>query len=402
VFFYRVDVRETDDPDWHSLVRVRSRVALTLAGETVAPGQTELETGVQVFPSKINAAIDTAYWLPSYFTQWYGPSLVLPDGRAAELDASGVLAKPGSYSDAHIPAKPDQKGDLYEPVLSEDCELKYGSEYEFRVRLGDLTGGGPIEEDDELNDAPATSSSLVFRRYVAPKRLTVTPDDPQDDADAGSVRFFQGSSFTVERPRLGYPALLFTELDTEDAFNKLLDDKTFLHTAKPAGQTIKEYRDVSYFDPDVDRMLVVVDVRTLALDTQASASQREPFIRLYSTLRTLDADLEEPFNLQLEYRDANVIDFGNEIDLGDLHLSKADIDGGDAIVLPKARDIRITIYPVCSDKPGKPEYFGFAKTRVDEELYRLGEPLEFFVREDTEEENDFFKKGLISHQLQGV
>ncbi len=402
VFFHRVDVRETNDPDWHSLVRVRSKAVLTLAGETVAPGQAELETGVQVFPSKVDASIDAVYWLPSYFTQWYGPSLVLPDARAAALDASGALKEPGSYHDNHIPAKPDQKGDLYEPVLSEDCELKYGSEYEFRVRLGDLTGGGPAEDDDELNDAPATSASLVFRRYVAPKRLTLTPDDPQDDDDAGAVQYLQGSSFSIERPRLGYPALLFTELDTKDAFQKLLDDKDFLHTAKPPGQTIREYREVGYFDPDVDQMLVVVDVRTLALDTQASASQREPFIRLYATLRALDADLEEPFNLQLEYRDANVIDFGNEIDLGDLHLSKADIDGSDAIVLPKGRDIRVTIYPVCSDKPGKPEYFGFGKTRVDEELYRIGEPFEFFVREDTEEEQGFFEEGLISHQLQGI
>ena len=402
VFFYRVDVRETGDADWHSLVRVRAKAALTLAGETVAPGQTEIETGVQVFPSKINSAADTAYWLPSYFSQYYGASLVLPDTRAAELDASGALAKPDTYSDAHIPAKPAQTRGLYEPVLSDAAQLKYGTEYEFRVRLGDLTGGGPIVADDELNDAPATSASLVFRRYVAPKRLTVTPDEPQDDEDAGSVQFLEGTSFGVERPRLGYPALLFTELDADDAFQKLLDDKTFLHTAKPAGQTIKEYREVGYFDPDVDKILVVVDVKTLQLDNLASATKREPFIRLYSTLRTLDADLETPFDLQLEYRTANVIDFGNEIDLGDLHLSKDDIDNGDAIVLPRARDIRITIYPVCSDKAGKPEYFGFAKTRIDEELYRIGEPFEFFVRENTEDETDFFKLGLESRQLQGL
>ena len=402
VFFYRVDVREAGDPAWHSLVRVRSKAALTLAGEAVAPAQTELETGVQVFPSKVNGAIDTAYWLPSYYAQWYGASLVLPDGRAAALDASGALAKPGSYGDAHIPANATQKGDLYEPLLPDDCELKYGHEYEFRVRLGDLAGGGPLEGDAELNDAPATSASLVFQRYVAPKRLALTPDDPQDAADSGSVQFLQGHSFTVARPRLGYPALLFTELDTDDAFQKLLDDTAFLHTAKPAGQTIKEYRDVSYFDPDVDRMLVVVDVKTLLLDNQASASQREPFIRLYSTVRSFDADLEAPFDLQLEYRNANVIDFGNEIDLGDLQLSKADIDGGDAIVLPRARDIRITIYPVCSDKPGTPEYFGFGKTRIGEELYRVGEPLEFFVREDAEDEEQFFRPGLESRQLQGL
>ncbi len=128
VFFYRVDAREAGDPDWHSLVRVRA-AALTLAGQTIAAAHTKLETGVQVFPAKVNGAIDTAYWLPSYFSQWYGASLVLPDGRAAELDASGALATPGSYSDANIPAKPAQKGDLYEPVLSDDCELRVLARY---------------------------------------------------------------------------------------------------------------------------------------------------------------------------------------------------------------------------------------------------------------------------------
>ena len=399
VFFYRVDVRETNDADWHSLVRVKSKAALTLGGETVAPGQTELETGVQVFPSKINGAIDTAYWLPSYFTQYYGASLVLPDTRAAELDESGALAKPDTYSDAHIPAKPPQSRGLYEPVLAGGAGLKYGKEYEFRVRLGDLTGGGPVVGDNELNDAPATSSSLVFKRHVAPKRLTVVPDDPQAEQDAGSVQYLEGTSFTVERPRLGYPALLFTELDTDAAFQKLLDDKKLLHAAKPAGRTINEYREVGYFDPDVDSMLVVVDVRTLQLDNLASDTQREPFIRLYSTLRTFDADLDTPISLQLEYRNANVIDFGNDVDLGDLQLSKADIDGGGAIVLPRARDIRIRVYPVCSDKPG---YFGFAKTPIDEKLYLAGEMFEFFVREDADDEIDFFKPGLESRQLQGL
>ena len=41
---------------------------------------------MQVFPAKINGDLGTAYWLPSYFTQWYGASLVLPDTRAAALD----------------------------------------------------------------------------------------------------------------------------------------------------------------------------------------------------------------------------------------------------------------------------------------------------------------------------
>ena len=44
-------------------------------------------------------------------------------------------------------------------------ELKYGKEYEFRVRLGDLSGGGPLVTDQELNDAAATvAGSVVFKR----------------------------------------------------------------------------------------------------------------------------------------------------------------------------------------------------------------------------------------------
>lgn len=230
VFTHRVDVRQKNQANWNSLVRIRNRNELTLAGQSVSPAKAPIETGVQVFPVKINAGIDTAYWLPSYFTQWYGPSLVLPDTQAAELDESGALANPGSYHDANIAARPDQKGNLYEPILSEDVELKYGKEYEFRVRLGDLSGGGPIVTDVELNDAPATSSSIVFKRYVAPKQLKVVPRDPQPDSN--TTIFYEGDTFDVLRPRLGYPALLFTEMDTKDAFQKLLEDKTFLHTGK--------------------------------------------------------------------------------------------------------------------------------------------------------------------------
>ncbi|MBZ5636271.1 MAG: hypothetical protein LAO55_24340 [Acidobacteriia bacterium] len=399
-FTYRVDVRKKGQPDWGSLVLIRNKRELTLAGQSVAPAETPLETGVQVFPVKINADLATSYWLPSYFTQWYGPSLVLPDTRAAELDETGALADPGSYHDAKIPAQPNQKGGLYEPVLPEDRDLKYGDEYEFRVRLSDLSGGGPISDDDELNEAPATTSSIVFRRYVAPKQLKVVPQDPQPDSN--TTVFYTGDSFEVSRPRLGYPALLFTQMDTEDAFQKLLDDKAFLHTGKSPNETIKEQREVSYFDPDVDRMMVIVEVKTLLLDNLASLTQRETFIPLYTTFRDFPEDPEAPFDLELEYRDADVIHFGNKIDLGDLNLSQTDIDDGESIVLPTSRDIRITLLPVASDKADKPEYFGFAKTLFAGAFVRTGEPTQFFVRQDATEEQHFFRKELESKQLQAI
>ena len=404
VFSYRIDVREKTTPasPWGSLVEVRSKAALLLAGEVVAAAQTRLETGVQVFPSKLNADTQTAFWLPSFFTQWYGASLVLPDERAAQLDASGALAKPGSYSDDNITKKPDQKGGLYEPVLPVNPELKYGKQYEFRVRLSDLTGGGPHLDEKELNDAPATSASITFKRFVAPKQLKVNPIGFVPDPKSKTSVFYPVTSFEVSRPRLGYPALLFTQMNTADAFKKLLDDKVFLHKDKVGLEKIKEQREVSYFDPDVDKFMVLVEVKSLVMDNAESTNQREPYIPLYTTFRTFDADPKTPFTLELEYRAANVINFHNKIDLGDLDLSQVDIDGNDVLVLPTSRDIRITVFPVCSDKPGLPAYFGFAETQFGAKFVRTGEPTQFFVRQDAEDESDFFRIDLESRQLQGI
>jgi hypothetical protein len=404
VFSYRVDVREKTEPEsnWGSLVEMQSKAALTLGGEQIAPAQSRIETGVQVFPSKINADPQTTFWLPSFFTQWYGTSLVLPDERAAKLDKSGALAEPGTYSDENITGKPQQKGGLYEALLPAEPELKYGKQYEFRVRLADLTGGGPRIDERELNDAPASGADIIFRRFVAPKQLGVDPIGFVADPASRTNVFYPVESFEISRPRLGYPALLFTEMDTADAFQELVDDMEFLHTGKVGLETIKEQREVSYFDPDVDKFMVVVEVKSLLMDNLDSVNKREPYLPLYTTFRNFSADPEIPFTLDLEYRNANVIDFGNEIDLGDLNLSQVDIDNNNELVLPRSRDIRITLYPVCSDKPALPAYFGFAKTEFSDVLVRTGEPTQFFIRQDAETEVDFFRNDLESRELQGI
>src|SRR4029079_9106364 len=87
---------------------------------------------------------------------------------------------------------------------------------------------------------------------------------------------------------------------------------------------------------------------------------------------------------------------------GDLAISKAEIDAMDAIVLPTSRDIRITLHPVCNEKPALGAYFGFAKTRVDDVLYRVGEQVQFYVREDADDEVNLFRPGLESHEQQAL
>jgi hypothetical protein len=270
------------------------------------------------------------------------------------------------------------------------------------VRLADLTGGGPIVTERALNDAPATTSLITFKRYLAPKQLGLVPVGFVGDAGSQTNVFYPVTSFTVSRPRLGYPALLFTEMDTVAAFKKLQDDRVLLHTGKTGLEKIKEQRDVSFFDPDVDKFLVSVEVKTLLMDNMDSLNEREPYLPLYRTFRTFDANPATPFDLELEYRDANVIAFGNTIDLGDLNISQTEIDENDVLVLPTSRDIRITLYPVCSDKPALPAYFGFEKTEFKEEFIRTGEPIQFFVRQDAENETDFFRLDVESRQLQGI
>jgi hypothetical protein len=66
--------RKKHGPAWRPLVAIRNKSALTLAGQSICPAHTPMETGVEVYPTQINADPGTHFWIPSYFTQWYGAS----------------------------------------------------------------------------------------------------------------------------------------------------------------------------------------------------------------------------------------------------------------------------------------------------------------------------------------
>ena len=56
--------------------------------------------------------------------------------------------------------------------------LSYGHTYSFRVRLGDLSNGGPLVSDEPVNPGPGALASQTFQRLVPPKApLIVQLDD---------------------------------------------------------------------------------------------------------------------------------------------------------------------------------------------------------------------------------
>ena len=74
-----------------------------------------------------------------------------------------------------IPAQP------YTAVGDSDVPLLYGRTYDLRVRLMDLSRGGPTVTDNAINPAPAPICVFPFRRLVPFKSVTITNLDPDRD-----------------------------------------------------------------------------------------------------------------------------------------------------------------------------------------------------------------------------
>ena len=74
------------------------------------------------------------FWLPQYFAQWRGRSLVVNDKYAFAFGG-------GQRGGSHASRQPsDFHGTTAESLSG--VALRYGQTYQFRSRLADLTGGG--------------------------------------------------------------------------------------------------------------------------------------------------------------------------------------------------------------------------------------------------------------------
>lgn len=356
VFGYRVDARRHPENEWHSLVRVQSKGELTI--DEVSLGEVTGELPVEVHPMQLDGYQDTSqFWLPAYFCQWNGNSLVLPDEDAANL-----------FKTEQDEIKAANLGRQYDAVGLDEIPLTYGETYDFRVRLMDPTGGGPTGEPPPVPETPPSFTTIPFRRHVAPGTVLIE-DLPTDNA------LFAADTLRVNRPLLGYPAVVFT--------GKYADPIPLLQAASDAAVGKGSF---GIPDPDVTRVRIEVEVRTLRMDNMDSLSGREPYIHYYTTHRDFPGEFDDACEIPLEFPDIAVLNFGNPADLGG-GLSQAAIDAADALPLPTARDIRLTIRAVANDDAA---YFA--------EEANIGKPLQIKIRRESEDEREL----IASKKIRGI
>jgi hypothetical protein len=293
---YRVDVRDVDnDGSWHSLVRMQGPVKVG----NMALGSFNGEMTIELAPSQLQGKRDGEYWLPPYFACWTGASLVAPDPTAFKA------------ANTTPPAR------VLNPAGERSVPLRYGHRYEFRVRLADLTGGGPESAIEETPSACLTACR--FRRFIPPGTVTVREFEDNDD---GTL------STTINRPKLGYPALLYTGLANPE--NRLLAD---------AVDAFAQGRTAGFADPDVARLRIDVTVAALEHDP-GNEPGPQPRIHLYTTFRDFDADPEQALPLTLAFEDRT--------DLADFEAPGSN----GPLILPTARSIELTFTPIAKRDPG--------------------------------------------------
>jgi hypothetical protein len=325
---YRVDVRDVSSDRWFSLSTVRGDFGVTAP----ALGNITSELGVEVHPATPKDVIeDRSYWMPMYYTNWTGSSLVGMDEMSMKL--LGRYHPPPNVKPPTFP---------HLGVVDPALRLRYGKRYQFRVRLMDLTGGGPSLHAATGTLGPSPTSSITFRRWIkpfAPQLLTTIPllkDQPGAETPVDLIE--------LKRPVIFYPAAMYTGYvyDGKDAVTELLSMADSINTTSTASPVTEP----GVPDPDVNRVQIIVLVQTL---TQDPLAKDGPFMELYTTTRNLPADLKASAKVPLTWIDC--ADIWNPHDPWTLPST--------FLPLPTARTVRLRISALCrpESQPDDP-YFG--------------------------------------------
>ena len=333
---YRVDVRVDGQPTWASLCEVSGSLPFNNTGYG-SPASTSVDGELWVAPAPVrpsagpdaaNQANAADAWLPLYFAQWAGASLVLPDPVVQQLAAATGTNPPAPTS-------------ALRPDLSAVPALRYGTDYQFRVRLVDLTGGGPGQSEVPVHPGAVPVTLARFRRYVTPKALLVDTHENLQPYPSVPPAVRQIQTLTVSPPRIGYPEALFAGVAPATFAQASL--AALISDATANGGVL----DVP--DPDVDSFDVIVEAHMPANDTGTPGTDPGDadgiFRVIYSVNVPFGAGADPSVTLTLDYTDG--ID-----DIADLN---APAPGATTLPIPTARDIRVRLQPRCADKP---DYYG--------------------------------------------
>lgn len=404
VYGYRVDVKEDEDDADYSCLNLVSYKQVYSIGGTSLDNEIgdEIELPFQVFPSQLDNDITAPYWLPMYYTGWTGKSIVLKDTDAVKIhqnDQTDELTEDGT-------PKKVEASNLYEEVPAA-TEPKYGNRYRFRVRMMDISGGGPKINEQLFNNAPSPFSKWSFKRYIAPglcridKPESLSTTETQffnETINAGESEFEANPVINIKRPTLGYPAVVFTDKYQQAGLNpvQLLIDS--VEQQKLAGTPAAKVQiHPAIADPDVEKLHIKVEVETLRLDNLASDSGKENYITLYNTTRIFPNGFEDVLALPVQFNDYPVLNLGSNDDpFNDPDLTISDIHAMDPIPLPTARKIRVTLRAVCGDaEPSNESYYGFINEDVDLDS-RYGKTSQLlFYKESGAEQNLLLPKANV-------
>lgn len=339
---YRVDVFNEGANRWDSLMAVEADLNIG----NLEIGHFEGELPVEVLPVNLQNQPGGEFWLPSYFTAWAGGSLAVADRIPYELTGH---------------AEKIVGPQVYTPVNADAVKLRYGNDYKFRVRLMDLTGGGPLVDADPKHHAPESIATVPFRRYVAPKAVTILPG-------GGVSADGRTANFEILRPALNYPEVVFTD--------KYADPIALLR-AQIAPAQVGEH-EPSLFDLEVTQLQVEVQVRSLRGDPAATTEMGQPFVPLYKAIRNFGPGPDEPLNLTFVFQDMKNLS----------SLQNAIIPDGVDLPLPTARAIRLVFQPLGFDDP-KLKYWGTQEARLG------AAPLDAFVQSASSNEDDLYLDTVV-------
>ena len=367
VFGYKVDVRELGDERWFSQNQIKANQDIILtAGNVIAEAGQSFELPVEVHPSSHGNTMEEGFWLPMYFASWNGKTMVIPNKEAEEIyhSAKERILVPGLDPQNSLNTQPKKTFHLYRQDENHHLSLIYGHDYEFRIRMMDISGGGPSSENEPLNGGQKPIAQTHFTRNIKAEALNIL--NISEHFNAQNSTFVQDTSILenilddasvlrVKRPDLSYPSVLYTGKYSNAAL--LLKNKID-SISVPGNPMDRSQYSVGLPDPDVKSFKVVVEIKSLEMDNVRSVSGKEAYYIWKEKIFSIPFDAEqENYDLEREinivYRDFQQILPNDEEDDFDL-------------ILPTSRHLRLSFIPLVDGAAEEGEQADYASHFVRE------------------------------------